>query len=77
MNKRLSLQSETFADLVKDNNIALFEADWTNYDEDISKALEAYGRNSIPLYIYYNGSNGEYKILPQLLTPAILKEELK
>ncbi len=77
MNKRLSLESQTFADLVKDNNIALFEADWTNYDEDISKALEAYGRNSIPLYIYYNGSNGEYKILPQLLTPAILKEELK
>lgn len=77
MNKKFSLQSETFSALVKENDIALFEADWTNYDEDISKALETYGRNSIPLYVYYGGNGNAYKVLPQLLTPSILEEELK
>ncbi len=77
MNKKFSLQSDTFASLAKDKKITLLEADWTNYDENISKALEAYGRNSIPLYIYYDGNGGSYKVLPQLLTPAILEKELK
>ena len=76
VNKKLALQSETFGNIVQEKNIHLFMADWTNHDEEISKALEAYGRNSIPLYIYYDGQGNNYKILPQLLTEDILKEEL-
>ena len=76
VNKKLALQSETFGNIVTEKNIHLFMADWTNRDEEISKALKAYGRNSIPLYIYYDGHGNDYKILPQLLTEDILKEEL-
>ena len=76
VNKKLALQSETFGEIVTEKNIHLFMADWTNHDEEISKALQAYGRNSIPLYIYYDGHGNDYKILPQLLTEDILKKEL-
>lgn len=76
MNKKIALQSDSFVKLAYDKDINLFRADWTNDDANISKALEAYGRNSIPLYVYYSGDGINYKILPQLLTPKILEEEI-
>lgn len=75
-NEKISLQSDKFINIIKEKKIYTFKADWTNRDPLISKALEKYGRNSIPLYIYYNGKNNESKILPQLLTPSILEEYL-
>lgn len=75
-NKKIALQSNEFIMLAHEKKLNLFRADWTNNDAEVSKALEAYGRNSIPLYIYYDGDGINYKILPQLLTPKILTREL-
>lgn len=77
VNKKIALQSNSFAELAKNKNLNLFVADWTNDDALITQALEAYGRSSIPLYIYYDGKSSRYRILPQLLTPQILQNELK
>lgn len=76
LNKKSSLQSAEFAKLVEQRGIQLYAADWTNNDEHVAQALEKYGRNSIPLYVYYDGKSDDYLILPQLLTPQILKEYL-
>lgn len=51
--------------------------DWTNQDPDITKYLDSFGRNGVPLYVYYgtpdeNGIRPEPKLLPQILTPAIV-----
>lgn len=77
VNKKVALQSNAFAELVKSKNIYLFRADWTNDDVAISTALERYGRNSIPLYVYYDGKSKEFVLLPQLLTPNTIREYLK
>lgn len=77
MNKRSTLESKTFAELARRRGITLFRADWTNNDQTVSAALESYGRNSIPLYVYYDGAASEYRILPQILTPGIVAEYLK
>lgn len=77
VNKRIALQSNDFAKFVKDKNVTLFRADWTNKAAKIASALEFYGRNSIPLYVYYDGSGSEYTILPQLLTPKVFTDQLK
>lgn len=77
VNKKVALQSEEFADLVKQKGIRLFRADWTNNDENVAAALEYYGRNSIPLYIYYDGKSPVHKVLPQLLTPGILEDNMQ
>lgn len=77
VNKKVALQSDAFAKLTKEHNIHLFRADWTNNDETIAAALERYGRNSIPLYIFYRGDSPNYKVLPQILTPGILEDYLK
>lgn len=73
-NEKIALQSEEFENLVKKHKIHTFKADWTNKSADIAQALASYGRNSIPLYVYYNGNDDNFVILPQLLTPQILKK---
>ena len=76
-NDKLALSSRTFRKFTDKNNIHLFKADWTNRDEAIGRALERYQRNSIPLYVYYDGISGDFRILPQLLTTKILIREME
>ncbi len=76
VNEKTALSSKTFKKLIKDKNITLLKADWTTQNDDITQALAIYGRNSVPLYIYYSGKDDEPIILPQLLTTDILKEHL-
>lgn len=77
INKKGALQSDEFERLVRKNKINLFTADWTNNDEAVAAALARYGRNSIPLYVYYDGKSDDYLLLPQLLTPQILNDYLQ
>ncbi len=76
LNKKTTLDKEEFINVVKQHQIHLIEADWTNNDDHISSALEYYKQNAVPLYVFY-GSNGEYVILPQLLTPKIAIEKMR
>ena len=61
-NEKVILNSRRFQDFVSQNNVHLFIADLTDDNDTYSAALNAYGRDSIPLYIYYN--NGKYSTLP-------------
>ncbi len=77
LNDKAVLSSDEFSQLAKDKKIYLFKADWTNKSEEITKALAQYERNSIPLYIYYDGESAEEIILPQLLTISIIQDYIQ
>lgn len=77
VNEKIALDNPRFKQLAKDKNIALLKADWTNKDAEITAALSQYGRNSVPLYVYYNGTDNRPQILPQLLTVGLLEDLLK
>mgnify|MGYP006954686161 FL=1 len=70
------LNSDGFAQLVKEKKIHLFKADWTMQNKNITEALAAFGRSSVPMYVYY-GEKGNYVILPQILTVDIIKEKMR
>lgn len=76
-NEQLALNTPEFAQLVQDKSIILYKADWTNRNEQLTEALAQYGRNSVPLYVYYDGKYQTFHILPQLLTPTIIQENIK
>ncbi|MCM1323738.1 MAG: thioredoxin family protein [Acetobacter sp.] len=76
LNEKTTLSTEVFKQTVEKNRIHLFKADWTNRDENIREALKMYGRNSIPLYVYYPAGKKEPIILPQILTEDIIREKL-
>jgi len=69
---KATLNSPAIQTHFKDQNITLIIADWTQKDDRITAALEQYGRNSIPTYIYNDGKKGPI-ILSEILTPGYLK----
>jgi thiol:disulfide interchange protein DsbD len=78
MNEQTTLKRQEFLDFAKRNHIALFKADWTNKDDAVSRALAHYGRQSVPLYVYYPPNmDGREIILPQILTLSDLMNRLK
>lgn len=77
LNDKTALNTEDFKEIAKKNHIRLYKADWTNHNKEIADALKTYGRNSIPLYVYYKPKSHEPIYLPQILTTNILHSILQ
>jgi thiol:disulfide interchange protein DsbD len=57
--------------------VVRMKADWTKSNPVITEELKKYGRNSVPLYLLYDGSSSvSAAILPQVLTPDIVLDHL-
>ena len=67
------LYSPSVSDVLRDKNVATFKADWTRPDARIAAALASYGRAGVPLYVLYLPGRDEPVILPEILTPAIVR----
>jgi thiol:disulfide interchange protein DsbD len=76
VNKTVVFASKTVRDTIREKGIKLIRADWTSEDPLITRALQFYGSEGVPLNVVYN-REGEYKILPTLLTPNIVLESIK
>lgn len=76
INDRLVLQNTDVVRVFKEQGIIAFKGDWTKYDPAITQALAFYGRNSIPVYVYYPPGAATPKILPQLITPGTILKAL-
>lgn len=76
VNKKLVLNRTEVLNYFKQNNVVLFEADWTNQDPVITAELKKLGRNSVPVYLYYDAS-GTQNILPEILTTDIIYKQIK
>ncbi|MFT4091866.1 MAG: protein-disulfide reductase DsbD family protein [Asticcacaulis sp.] len=75
VNERVALETDEVKAFMADNQITVIRADWTNADPEITGWLAQFGRNGVPLYVYYP-VNGDPVVLPQVLTPAIVQEKL-
>ncbi|MGF1545251.1 MAG: protein-disulfide reductase DsbD family protein [Parvularculaceae bacterium] len=75
VNKATILSRASVADLFETNDVALMAADWTRRDPDITAALEAFGANGVPLYVYYPPA-GAPKVLPLPLTEGAIRRHL-
>lgn len=75
VNERVALDTAEVQAFLAERNITVIRADWTNADPAITGWLAQFGRNGVPLYVYYPAS-GEPVVLPQILTPAIVREKL-
>ena len=76
VNDRWVLQSPDVIKVFKDKGISAFKADWTRYDPAITEALLSFGRDSIPVYVYYPPGSNTPIILPQLITPKMVVERI-
>lgn len=70
-NEKILLNTERFKRFAAEKNVKLFRADLTEDNEEYTAALNAYGRDGIPVYVYY--VDGKYEILPLFFSIGSLK----
>lgn len=75
-NEKLVLNTEKVSQLFSENGVAAFSADWTTKNPEITKKLSSFGRNGVPLYVYYP-TDGKTILLNQILTFNTLKEVIE
>jgi thiol:disulfide interchange protein/DsbC/DsbD-like thiol-disulfide interchange protein len=75
VNERNAFSDAAVQEIFRDKKVVLMKGDWTNRDPAITKALAAFGRAGVPLYVVYNGKPGspEPMVLPQLLTAGVVQ----
>jgi len=77
VNERLALGTRVVRDRLRQLGVTTLKADWTTRDPEIERALAAFGRNSVPLYVlYHRNASATPAVLPTLLTPSIVLEAL-
>jgi len=77
VNKLLALETAAVEERFAERGIVALRADWTNRDDVIARALEGYGRYSVPLYVYHPGGTGiRPVILPEVLSKSIVLDAL-
>jgi thiol:disulfide interchange protein DsbD len=78
VNERLVLARPAVQERMRQLGVVAVRADWTTPDPDITRALQQFGRDGVPLYVLYTGRGDEPpRILPQLLTTEIVMTELE
>jgi DsbC/DsbD-like thiol-disulfide interchange protein/cytochrome c biogenesis protein CcdA len=73
VNEASTLDSTTVADVFRKANVAVLRGDWSDGAPAITALLQRYHRAGVPLYLYFP-PGGAAKVLPQVLTPAIVTD---
>ncbi len=71
VNKRVALNQASVIKRFGELDIVRMKADWTLKDPVITATLAEFGRNGVPLYVFYPKS-GDPVVLPEVLTPSVL-----
>lgn len=74
-NKRLVLSREDVQAAFAAKGVVLMRADWTNKDPRITESLKSFGRSGVPVYALHTPGK-PVELLPELLTPGIVKEAI-
>ena len=75
VNERNAFSDSAVQEIFRDKKVTLMKGDWTNRDPAITRALAAFGRAGVPLYVIYNSKPGstEPVVLPQILTAGVVQ----
>ena len=77
VNEISTFRSEKIRKFFKEKNVKAVKVDWTKKQEHIAKLIQSYGRISVPLYIFLASAESKPKILPELLSPDMVINELQ
>ena len=82
INERAALENKNVKQMFEENKVTLIKGDWTNYNAEITSYLQSFGREGVPIYVYYgprgaDGARPAPVVLPQILTPATIERTIK
>jgi thiol:disulfide interchange protein len=76
VNERVALEDGSVQAALRARGAVLMTGDWTHSDPAITAYLEAHHRDGVPLYVYYPPDGAAAVVLPQILTPSIVRRAL-
>ena len=76
VNKRVALNNAAVVAAFGDRKVVGLRADWTRHDPRITATLSELGRNAIPVYALYLPGEAQPRLLPEVLTPTIVLDEI-
>jgi thiol:disulfide interchange protein len=76
VNERVALSKPEVEKAFADSNVVLMRADWTRYDDNITRTLNGFGRSGVPTYALYVPGESQPRLLPEVLTPGIVTDAL-
>jgi Thiol:disulfide interchange protein len=69
---------ESVASLIRDKNIALLKADWTQYDDRITATLKGeFNKAAVPVTVLYAPGEKKAVVLPEILTVGNVSEVIE
>lgn len=77
VNQWTTFNSKEIQTFIKKNKIKVIKGDWTRSDPDISMTLKKYGRAGLPFSIFFPKDKKDFVILPEVLSPQILKSHIQ
>lgn len=76
VNERVVFSSAEVRELLVRKNVTLMRGDWTSKNPAITEALRRFGRSGVPLNVLLISPRSTPRVLPNILTPAIVLEAL-
>ena len=76
VNERVALETPATRKAFEQTGTVKLKGDWTNRDAEITSLLKELGRAGVPLYLYWAPGADRPRILPQVLTEAMIVSEL-
>jgi thiol:disulfide interchange protein DsbD len=76
VNERVVLKQPEVQQSFADNGVVQMVGDWTNKDPEITKFLERFGRNGVPVYVLFD-AEGKTTVLPQVLSKNIVINSIR
>ena len=76
VNKRIALHNAQVIAAFAAHDVVPLKADWTRQDPRITSTLARLGRNAVPVYALYLPGEDAPRLLPEVLTPALVLDEI-
>lgn len=78
VNERVVLKSNEVQRELKAGSVVPMRADWTQYDDKITAALQSLGRSGVPTYVIYPAdATGAPDVLPEVLSKGVVLDAMK
>ncbi len=68
VNERVAIATDPVQRAFAAGDVAYLKGDWTRQSPAITDFLRQYGRDGVPLYVFYPAGGAAAKVLPQILT---------
>jgi thiol:disulfide interchange protein len=74
VNEKVAIETDTVADAFEKGGVEVLVGDWTDGDPALGRFIEAHNRAGVPLYLWYAPGAAQPRVLPQVLTSAMLAD---